>query len=94
MKSNKEDRNDFKSRRSHHSKWISDYDLNKEAPPLFQPTFALQIMRMLSEIGMGLLALHLARSYQKYIIRFFQELSVTTQHCCEECTELLIEKGL
>ncbi|MGN8844665.1 DUF3231 family protein [Niallia sp. HCP3S3_B10] len=72
---------------------FSEKDLNKQAPPLFQPTFSLQIMRMLSEIGMGLHALHLARSYRKDIIQLFQELSVTTQHCYEECTELLIEKG-
>lgn len=72
---------------------FTEQDINKQAPALFQPTFALQIMRMLSEIGMGLHALHLARSYRKDIIRFFQELSVTTQHCYEECTELLIEKG-
>ncbi|MEK4972514.1 DUF3231 family protein [Niallia sp. FSL R7-0648] len=72
---------------------FSDQDVNKQAPPLFQPTFALQIVRMLAEIGMGLHALHLARSYRKDIIRLYQELSVTTQHCYEECTELLIEKG-
>lgn len=72
---------------------FSEQDVNKQAPALFQPTFALQIMRMLSEIGMGLHALHLARSYRKDIIRLFQELSITTQHCYEECTELLIEKG-
>ncbi|MBQ6446197.1 MAG: DUF3231 family protein [Bacillus sp. (in: Bacteria)] len=72
---------------------FSEQDVNKQAPPLFQPTFALQIMRMLAEIGMGLHAIHLARSYRKDIIRLFQELSATTQHCYEECTELLIEKG-
>ncbi|MGR3766263.1 DUF3231 family protein [Rossellomorea sp. NS-SX7] len=69
-------------------------DVNLDAPRLYENGFDVTMVRMISEISMGMHTLNITMSYREDVIELFQELTVITQENFAICTSYLLEKGL
>ncbi|HET6872917.1 MAG TPA: DUF3231 family protein [Sporolactobacillaceae bacterium] len=67
----------------------TEEDVNARAPKLYDHMFDILLLRLLSEIGMGLHTLHLNMSYRKDLIELYKSLTEFTQNTYEECMAYL-----
>lgn len=67
----------------------TEEDVNVGAPKLYDQHFDILMLRLLSEIGMGLHTLHLNLAYRQDIRNFFKRLTEFTQDTYETCMDYL-----
>ncbi|MEI5908761.1 DUF3231 family protein [Bacillus spongiae] len=69
-------------------------DVNKGAPKLFDSTYDVMYLHMMTKIGIGLYALYSTMSYRQDIRQFFKQLTSEAQEAYDQATNFLLETGV
>ncbi|MFD0825454.1 DUF3231 family protein [Neobacillus sp. M.A.Huq-85] len=73
---------------------FNESDVNLNAPPLFDDTYMIMYVRMLSKVLSGLYTLHEGMSYREDIRDLYMELTTDMQLTYSVTTKHLLEKGV
>ncbi|CAM4349856.1 DUF3231 family protein [Paenibacillus alkaliterrae] len=69
-------------------------DVNKGVPKLFDYLYESMFLHMMGKIEASLFALYSTMAYRKDIRKLFIDLTANSQQMFDQCTELLLEKGV
>ncbi len=73
---------------------FTEKDTDNHAPRLFDDQFHLMYLRLLSQILIGLYALHSGMSYREDIYNLYRDFTSDSQTIYNKCTQSLLKKGV
>ncbi|MFC0560245.1 DUF3231 family protein [Halalkalibacter alkalisediminis] len=73
---------------------FTENDVNKGVPKLFDYLYEPMFLHMMSKIEVNLFALFSTMSYRKDIRQLFKQLTTNSQEVFDQCTQILLEKGV